>query len=200
MKFVRNCILAFLLSLTAETFVYAGSEKATFAGGCFWCMEPPFEELPGVISVTAGFTGGHKIKPTYKEVSAGRTGHAEAVEIVYDPAIISYKQLLEIFWHNIDPIAVNSQFCDSGSQYRSAIFYNSSVQAREAKESKATLERSGRFSAPIATEIAAVNTFYPAEEYHQDYYKKNPLRYKYYRNGCGRDSRLKEIWKNQAGR
>lgn len=195
--FYKFAIAISCLIFAATT--YAASEKATFAGGCFWCMEPPFEKLPGVYSVTSGYTGGQKQNPTYQEVSAGTTGHAEAVEIIYDPAIISYKRLLDIFWHNIDPIAVNSQFCDSGTQYRSAIFYHSAKQARMAKDAKSTIERSGRFKEPVTTEISAANRFYPAEAYHQDYYRKNPLRYKYYRNGCGRDKRLKELWKEQAG-
>jgi len=177
----------------------AESRKATFAGGCFWCMEPAFDSLKGVISVTSGYTGGEKLNPTYKEVSAGGTGHAEAVEIVYDPAAISYQKLLDTFWHNIDPIAVNRQFCDSGNQYRSAIFYHSDEQARLARASKIALEQSRRFSGPIATEITPAGRFYPAEEYHQKYYKKNPLRYKYYRSGCGRDKRLKELWGESAG-
>lgn len=162
-------------------------------------MEPPFESLPGVLSVTSGYMGGHTRNPSYREVSAGGTGHAEAVEIIYDPAIISYKRLLDIFWHNIDPVAYNSQFCDSGSQYRSAIFYHSSTQERTAKESKKNLENSQFIRGSIATEITAASRFYPAEEYHQDYYKKNPLRYKYYRISCGRDDRLKEIWREQTG-
>jgi len=177
----------------------AESRKATFAGGCFWCMEPAFDSLKGVISVTSGYTGGEKLNPTYKEVSAGGTGHAESVEIVYDPAVISYQKLLDTFWHNIDPIAVNRQFCDSGNQYRSAIFYHSDEQAKLARASKTALERSKRFSEPIATEITSAGRFYPAEEYHQHYYKKNPIRYKYYRSGCGRDKRLKELWGESAG-
>ena len=177
----------------------AESRTATFAGGCFWCMEPAFDSLKGVISVTSGYTGGEKLNPTYKEVSAGGTGHAESVEIVYDPAVISYQKLLDTFWHNIDPTAVNRQFCDSGNQYRSAIFYHSEEQAKLARASKAALERSRRFSGPIATEITPAGRFYPAEEYHQHYYKKNPLRYKYYRSGCGRDKRLKELWGESEG-
>jgi peptide-methionine (S)-S-oxide reductase len=195
-----------IISLTiAATLFYgpqsdsAESRKTTFAGGCFWCMEPAFDSLKGVISVTSGYTGGKKENPSYKEVSAGGTGHAESVEIVYDPAVISYQKLLDTFWHNIDPIAVNRQFCDSGNQYRSAIFYHSEEQAKLAKASKTALERSRRFSGPIATEITPAGRFYAAEEYHQKYYKKNPLRYKYYRNGCGRGKRLKELWGESAG-
>lgn len=167
---------------------------ATFAGGCFWCMEPPFEKLAGVVSVTSGYTGGQKLNPTYEEVSAGGTGHAESVQIVYDSTQISYAQLLQVFWHNIDPLAVNRQFCDAGSQYRSAVFYHNDEQRSLAEESKQKLEQIKKFDRPIATEIAAATMFYPAEEYHQDFYKKNPLRYKTYRVGCGRDRRLKELW------
>ncbi|MBI5014714.1 MAG: peptide-methionine (S)-S-oxide reductase MsrA [Deltaproteobacteria bacterium] len=169
-------------------------EKATFAGGCFWCMEPPFEKLDGVVSVTSGYTGGQKKDPTYEEVSAGATGHAESVEIVFDPRKVSYATLLDVFWHNVDPTVRDRQFCDVGSQYRTAIFYNGEEQKRLAEESKRALEASKRFSSPIATEISAASTFYPAEEYHQDYYRKNPLRYKIYRFGCGRDQRLEELW------
>ena len=173
--------------------------KATFAGGCFWCMEPPFKTLNGVISVTSGYTGGHKANPTYEEVSAGGTRHAEAVQIIFNPSLISYQQLLDIYWHNIDPTAVDRQFCDSGDQYRSAIFYHNEEQARLAKASRSRLEKIKTFREPVVTEITAATTFYPAEEYHQEYYKKNPLRYKYYRNGCGRDKRLKELWGDKAG-
>jgi peptide-methionine (S)-S-oxide reductase len=162
-------------------------------------MEPPFETLNGVISVTAGYTGGQKVNPTYKEVSAGGTGHAESVQILYDPAIVSYEKLLDVYWHNIDPTTADRQFCDFGSQYRSAIFYHDGEQERLAKASKARLEKEKRFAGPIVTEIVPASVFYPAEAYHQDYYKKNPLRYKYYRNGCGRDERLKELWGGKAG-
>jgi peptide-methionine (S)-S-oxide reductase len=169
-------------------------EKATFAGGCFWCMEPPFDELPGVISTTSGYTGGRTKNPTYEEVSAGSTGHAEAVEIVYDPAKITYARLLDVFWKNIDPITPNRQFCDVGTQYRAAIYYHNDEQKRMAEESKKALESSGRFKQPIVTEIAAVSPFYRAEEYHQDYYKKNPIRFNFYKYGCGRARRLEELW------
>ena len=169
-------------------------KKATFAGGCFWCMEPPFDELDGVVSTTSGYTGGHKWRPTYEEVSDGVTGHAEAVEILYDPSKISYAQLLEVFWRNVDPLTPNRQFCDSGSQYRTVIFYHDEEQKRLARESKERLEQSGRFDDLIVTEINRARIFYPAEEYHQDYYMKNPLRYKVYRWGCGRDKRLEQVW------
>ena len=174
-------------------------EKATFAGGCFWCMEHPFDEIPGVVSVTSGYTGGQKKSPTYEEVSAGGTGHAESVQIVYDPARVTYEKLLDVFWHNIDPIARDRQFCDTGHQYRSAIFYQNEEQHRLALQSKALLEKNKTFKEPIATEIVQATEFYPAEDYHQHYYKKNPIRYKYYRTSCGRDKRLKELWGNAAG-
>jgi peptide-methionine (S)-S-oxide reductase len=166
---------------------------ATFAGGCFWCMEPPFDKLPGVISTTSGYTGGTVKNPTYEEVSAGGTGHAESVQVVYDPSKITYAQLLDVFWHNIDPTVKDRQFCDVGNQYRTAIFYHDEEQKRLALESKQRLEKSGKLGA-IYTEIVPAGPFYPAEDYHQDYYQKNPIRYKYYRWSCGRDQRLEELW------
>ena len=166
--------------------------KATFAGGCFWCMEPPYDELEGVISTISGYIGGTTKNPTYEQVSAGTTGHTEAVEITYDPKKVSYEQLLEIFWRNIDPLTANAQFCDSGSQYRSAVFYHDQAQKTLAEASKKRIQ--SRFKQPIVTEIVAASEFYPAEDYHQDYYKKNPIRYKLYRYGCGRDKRLQELW------
>lgn len=171
---------------------------AIFAGGCFWCMEGPFDKLPGVVSTTSGYTGGTKENPTYEEVSSGTTGHAEAVQIVYDPSKVTYAQLLEVFWHNVDPLTPNAQFCDHGTQYRSAIFYKDAEQQKLAEESKRQLEGSGRFKKPLVTQITAASTFYPAEDYHQDYYQKNPVRYRYYRFGCGRDARLKELWGDDA--
>jgi peptide-methionine (S)-S-oxide reductase len=174
-------------------------EKAIFAGGCFWCMEAPFDTLDGVVSVTSGYTGGAKKNPTYEEVSAGGTGHAEAVQIVYNPARISYGKLLDIFWHNIDPTTRDRQFCDKGNQYRSAIFYYGEIQKRLASESKLALEKVKPFREPIVTEVVAAGEFYPAEAYHQHYYKKNPLRYAFYRKGCGRDKRLQELWGAVAG-
>ena len=167
---------------------------AIFAGGCFWCMEPPFDKLPGVVSTTSGYIGGRTKNPTYQQVSAGTTGHTEAVQIVYDPAKVSYQKLLEVFWRNIDPTTPNAQFCDHGSQYRSGIFYVDKEQHRLASASLQALERSKPFKEPIVTEITAASTFYAAEDYHQDYYKKNPLRYKFYRANCGRDSRLEQLW------
>ncbi|MCF8072983.1 MAG: peptide-methionine (S)-S-oxide reductase MsrA [Desulfarculaceae bacterium] len=166
---------------------------ATFAGGCFWCMEPPFDKLEGVVSTTSGYTGGQTENPTYEEVSAGTTGHAEALRVVYDPAKVSYQKLLEVFWRNIDPTVKDRQFCDVGNQYRSAIFYHDAEQKRLADQSRAKLEASGKFDA-IHTEIVPAGPFYPAEDYHQNYYEKNPVRYKYYRWGCGRDKRLDELW------
>jgi peptide-methionine (S)-S-oxide reductase len=171
-----------------------GFTKATFAGGCFWCMEPPFEQLSGVVSVTSGYTGGQKVNPTYQEVSSGGTGHAEAVEIIYDPVKISYSRLLDVFWRNIDPLDAAGQFCDKGQQYRSAIFYHDDEQQRLAEASKLALAQSSRFKQPIVTTIVPATTFYPAEDYHQHYSQKNPLRYKYYRYSCGRDQRLEELW------
>lgn len=171
-----------------------GQAIATFAGGCFWCMEHPYDELKGVISTTAGYTGGQLENPTYEQVSAGGTGHAEAVEVTYDPKKVSYQKLLDVFWHNIDPLTRDAQFCDSGHQYRSAIFYNNQEQKRLAEQSKQKLEESGRFDQPIVTEIVKAGPFYPAEDYHQNYYTKNPLQYKFYRFTCGRDQRLEELW------
>ncbi|PLX83917.1 MAG: peptide-methionine (S)-S-oxide reductase [Desulfuromonas sp.] len=175
-------------------------EKAIFAGGCFWCMEPPFEKLAGVVSATSGYCGGPEVNPSYKEVSSGRTGHAEAVEIVYDPSQVSYAELLEVFWRNIDPTDGGGQFVDRGSQYRSAVFTLDEEQKRLAEASKGRLEETGPFDGPIVTGIVPATAFYPAEEYHQDYYKKNPLRYKYYRYGSGRDRFLDKVWGKERGR
>jgi len=172
---------------------------AIFAGGCFWCEETAFVGLPGVLSVTSGYTGGQKKNPTYEEVSAGGTGHAESVQVVFDPARTSYEKLLEVFWHNVDPFQKDGQFCDHGTQYRSAIFYGDDAQRKAAEESRRRLEEEPRFKGKIATQIVAASTFYPAEEYHQQFYKKNPARYHSYRAGCGRDARLKQIWGDAAG-
>jgi peptide-methionine (S)-S-oxide reductase len=168
------------------------SAIATFAGGCFWCVESDFDKVDGVISTTSGYTGGHTANPSYEQVSHGGIGHAEAVEIAYDPAKVSYKKLLDVFWHNIDPLAKDRQFCDHGDQYRSAIFYHDEEQRALAEASKAAVEK--RFEQPVATQIVPAGAFYKAEEYHQDYYKKNPIRYKFYRFNCGRDARLEELW------
>jgi methionine-S-sulfoxide reductase len=170
---------------------------AIFAGGCFWCMEPPFEKIPGVQSVTSGYIGGTTRNPTYHEVSAGRTGHVEAVRIVYDPRVVSYERLLEVFWRNVDPLDAGGQFCDRGRQYRTAIFTLGDEQKRLAEASKRTI--AARLGEPVATEIVAAGEFYAAEEYHQDFYKKNPMRYSSYRAGCGRDLRLRELWGEAAG-
>jgi len=170
-----------------------GLATATFAGGCFWCMEPPFDKLEGVHSTTSGYTGGHLKNPTYHEVSAGGTGHAEAVQVLFGPSVVSYEKLLEVFWVNIDPEAENRQFCDAGSQYRSGIFVHDEAQRQAAEASKAAIAASGRFSR-VVTEITDFEAFYDAEDYHQDYYEKNPIRYKFYRTGCGRDRRLEELW------
>jgi len=201
MKAIVFGLLALPLTLIAAGTVHAAgnAEKATFAGGCFWCMEHPFDALSGVLSVTAGYTGGQKKFPTYQEVSAGGTGHAESVQIVYDPSRITYGKLLDVYWHNIDPTVKDRQFCDSGHQYRSAIFYHTEEQRKEALRSKEALEKNKPFREPIVTEIVPAGEFYPAEEYHQHYYKKNPIRYWYYRNGCGRDQRLRELWGKAAG-
>ena len=167
---------------------------ATFAGGCFWCMEPPFDAEPGVIETIVGYTGGSTENPTYEQVSAGGSGHAESIQIIYDPANVSYERMLDIFWKNIDPLDSDGQFCDKGTQYRSAIFYHNEEQKKLAEVSKKRIEESGSLPASIVTEIAQAYTFYPAEEYHQEYYKKNPIRYKFYRLSCRRDKRIGELW------
>ena len=169
-------------------------EQATFAGGCFWCMQPPFDKTPGVVSTTVGYTGGTKLHPTYEAVCSGTTGHAESIEVVYDPATVRYEKLLDVFWHQIDPTTPNQQFADKGNQYRSAIFYHNDAQQRLALASKKRLEASGKFTKPIVTEIVPASTFYPAEAYHQKYYQKNYLRYKLYRIGSGREGYLKRTW------
>jgi len=174
--------------------VDATSGKAYFAGGCFWCMEEVFEKVEGVLSATSGYMGGTVSNPTYEEVSAGRTGHAESVEVVYDPAKVSYPKLLEAFWRNVDPITPNAQFCDHGNQYRSAIFFQTEDEKRASDSSKQVIEQSRRFKEPIVTQIVMAPQFYPAEEYHQDFYKKNPIRYKLYKYNCGRAQRLEELW------
>jgi len=170
------------------------SGKTYFAGGCFWCMEEVFEKVDGVLSVTSGYMGGTVSNPTYEEVSAGRTGHAESVEVVYDPAKVSYQKLLDAFWRNVDPITPNAQFCDHGNQYRSAIFFQTDEEKRASDSSKQTIEQSKRFKEPIVTQIVMASRFFPAEEYHQDFYKKNPVRYKFYKYNCGRAQRLEELW------
>ena len=197
-----RAIIAGLLCLASVAAADAQElARATFAGGCFWCMEPPFDKLDGVVSTTSGYTGGRTANPTYEQVSSGRTGHAEVVEVVYDPRKVTYAQLLDVFWRNIDPLTANAQFCDAGSQYRAAIFVHDETQRRMAEESKRAVAQ--RLDKPIVTEIVGASKFWPAEEYHQDYYKKNPVRYQFYRAGCGRDRRLEAIWgpesKGRAG-
>ncbi len=177
-----------------ETTGASPSAKAYFAGGCFWCMEEAFEKVEGVLSVVSGYMGGTVANPTYEEVSAGRTGHAESVEVIYDPTKVTYQKLLDAFWHNVDPLTPNAQFCDHGTQYQSAIFYSTEDERRQAEESKAAIEQTKKFQTPIVTQLVPAATFYPAEDYHQDYYKKNPLRYKYYKYGCGRANRLEALW------
>jgi len=177
----------------------AEGARATFAGGCFWCMEPPFDKVPGVISTTSGYAGGIVENPTYEQVAAGGTGHAEVVQVLYDPEKVSYEQLLDVFWRNIDPLDRGGQFCDRGLQYRSAIFYADEEQKQAALRSRARLEQSGRLPGPIMTGVVPLKAFYPAEEYHQDFYIKNVRKYFTYRAGCGRDQRLKELWGGDPG-
>jgi peptide-methionine (S)-S-oxide reductase len=167
---------------------------ATLAAGCFWCIEADLEKVEGVVSVTSGYTGGTVANPTYKQVSAGTTGHTEAVRVVFDPRVISYEELLAIFWRNVDPTVADRQFCDVGEQYRAGIFYHDEEQREAAEKSRAVLEQTKPFTNPIVTEITAATAFYPAEAYHQNYFKKNPIRYSYYRKSCGRDRRLEELW------
>ncbi len=210
-RFSRHLVPALLLSIALVPAVACGAEvgsagkqpagpppeglaKATFAGGCFWCMEPPFDELDGVYSTTSGYSGGSEKNPTYEQVSAGRTGHAEVVQVLYDPAEISYEELLEVFWRNVDPTTADRQFCDRGRQYRTAIYAHGDEQLRLAEASRQRIAESGILDKPIVTEIEPAGEFYPAEEYHQDYYLKNPARYKLYRTGCGRDRTLERIW------
>lgn len=197
-------LLAFGLAVSAMTASAQTPQtaQAIFAGGCFWCMEPPYDKLDGVISTTSGYTGGSQANATYDNVSSGDTGHYEVVRIEYDPAKVSYKKLLDVFWRNIDPLDAEGQFCDKGPQYRAAIFYNNDEEKRLAEASKAELDASKRLGEPIVTEILPAKTFYAAEDYHQDYYTKNPLRYKFYRFNCRRDARLDEVWgadREQAG-
>jgi peptide-methionine (S)-S-oxide reductase len=170
-----------------------GQASAVFAGGCFWCIEKDFEKLPGVIEVTSGYTAGKTPKPSYEAVSAGQTGHTEAVRVVYDPRKVSYQQLVDYFWRHIDPTVKDRQFCDVGSQYRTGIYWQTEAERKVAEGSREALVKSGRFPV-IHTEIQAASTFWPAEEYHQDYYKKNPVRYNYYRTSCGRDARVQQLW------
>tara|TARA_B100000927_G_scaffold107174_1_gene86670 strand:- start:750 stop:1352 length:603 start_codon:yes stop_codon:yes gene_type:complete len=197
MSYLKTFLLLILISCsvtTEETNVSEGYEKAYFAGGCFWCMEPPFEDLDGVIEATSGYMGGSVENPTYEEVTTGSTGHAEVVEILYDPKIVSYEELLEVFWRNIDPTALNYQFADVGTQYRTEIFTVGENQKKLAENSKVALENSGKFNKPIVTAITDAPAFYIAEEYHQDFYKKQSMRYQMYAEASGRKGYLKETW------
>ena len=187
-------LIILLVAATGSAGHAAEQAKAVFAGGCFWCMEEVFEKVEGVVSVTSGYMGGQKTNPTYEEVSAGGTGHAESVEVVYDPARVSYQKLLDNFWKNVDPLTPNAQFCDHGSQYRAVVFYGNEEEKRQAEASKQSIEQAKRFTEPIVTQIAMASKFYPAEDYHQDFYKKNPTKYKFYKYTCGRAQRLEQLW------
>ena len=192
---MKRLAVAALLALAASTsFAQGTTAKATFAGGCFWCVEADFDKVPGVLSTTSGYIGGTVANPTYQQVSGKGTGHAEAVEIVFDPTKVSYAQLVEKFWRTIDPTTKDRQFCDAGSPYRTAIFTHDAAQAAVVQASLAALEKSKPFKEPIVTQIVPAGPFYAAEDYHQDYYKKNPVRYNYYRTSCGRDARLEQLW------
>jgi len=198
-------LFALLALLALPSFAQAprvppGHAVATFGGGCFWCMEPPYDKLPGVSATVSGYMGGKTVNPTYKDVTSGRTGHVEVVQVVYDPKKVTYEKLLEVFWVNVDPTVRDRQFCDTGTQYRTAIFYHDEAQRKAAEASKAALEKSRPFKEPIVTPIEMAAPFYAAEDEHQDYYTKNPTRYNYYRNGCGRDARLKTLWGDKAGK
>lgn len=197
-EFIRNIFVILLIGMAWPLNGYSAENeirgKAIFAGGCFWCMEEVYEKIPGVIAVTSGYTGGRVVQPTYEQVSAGETGHAESVEVLYDPAQVSYDRLLEIFWRNIDPTVRDAQFCDHGSQYRSAIFYLDDVQKQMAEASKRKIQETQSFGGPLYTEITQAETFYGAEDYHQDFYKKNPTKYKFYKWSCGRTQRLEQLW------
>jgi len=189
---IRSVALVLALAMLGTAGAQTPSATATFAGGCFWCVEADFDKVPGVISTTSGYTGGNIANPTYHQVSAGGTGHAEAVEVVYDPTKVSYEKLLDWFWHHIDPLVKNRQFCDVGDQYRTAIFVRNDQERHLAQESLNKV--AAELKAPVYTEIAAAGPFYKAEDYHQDYYLKNPVRYKFYRWNCGRDQRIEEVW------
>lgn len=178
---------------------YADDQYATFAGGCFWCMEGAFAGMPGVISITSGYTGGISADPSYEDVCGGETGHTEAIRIVFDPAAVRYEKLLSMFWHNIDPLDDGGQFADRGSQYRSAVFYHTEEQKIQALAYRNKLDASGRFSRPVTTAIEPAGPFYPAEEYHQEYFRKNPLRYQNYHHGSGRPVRLAQLWGDESG-
>ena len=197
---LASVIGAVALASTAVAQAPAKTATATFAGGCFWCVEEVFDALPGVVSTTSGYMGGKKKHPTYEEVSAGVTGHTEVVQVVYDPGKVTYEKLLEVFWRNIDPTVKDRQFCDAGSQYRSEIFVHDDAQRKAAEASKAALDKSKPFKDPIVTPVTNASDFWPAEGYHQDYHQKNPVRYKYYKTGCGREARLKQLWGSTAAK
>ncbi|MGE0349948.1 peptide-methionine (S)-S-oxide reductase MsrA [Hydrogenophaga sp.] len=199
LRFWSGALMGLLVSAVvaiapAQAQTTPSTAKATFAGGCFWCVEADFDKVPGVLSTTSGYIGGTVANPTYRQVSSEKTGHAEAVEIVFDPSRVSYEQLLAVFWRSIDPTTKDRQFCDVGSPYRTAIFTQDAAQMAAARRSLAELEKSKPFKEPIVTEIVAAGPFYAAEDYHQDYYRKNPIRYQYYRASCGRDMRLEQLW------
>jgi len=198
MGVLSGLMLGVALAATAAEPVAKAQVTATavFAGGCFWCMEPPYDKLPGVVATTSGYAGGQKMNPTYEQVSAGDTGHVEAMQVTYDPKLVSYEKLLEVFWRNVDPLDKGGQFCDRGSTYTTAIFYANEEQKKLAEQSKAAIEK--KLGKAIVTAIRPAATFYAAEDYHRDYYQKNPLRYKYYRYSCGRDQRLEELWGKQG--
>ena len=196
---VLACV-ATLAAHAAPPVVPPGHAVATFAGGCFWCMEPPYDKLPGVKSTISGYMGGRTVNPTYQDVSSGSTGHTEVVQVIYDPKQVTYEKLLEVFWVNIDPTVKDRQFCDTGSQYRTSIFFHDEAQRTAAEASKAAIEKSKPFKEAIVTPVVMAGPFYAAEDYHQDYYAKNPVRYNLYRTGCGRDARLKSLWGDRAGK
>jgi peptide-methionine (S)-S-oxide reductase len=208
---MRRVLAAFALSLGLAAPAFAdeptklaeptpaGLAVATFAAGCFWCMEPPYDKTEGVVSTTSGYTGGKVPGATYKQVGAGNTGHTEAVRVVYDPKKVSYEKLLDIYWKNVDPLDADGQFCDRGDAYRPAIFVHDEEQKRLAEGSKAALAASGRFKEPIVVPVEPAREFWVAEDYHQDYYQKNPTKYAYYRWGCGRDARLEQLWGKKEG-
>ena len=191
---IRTWVALVALITAGHVFAQQNLAKATFAGGCFWCVEEAFDKVPGVVSTTSGYTDGQKKNPSYEEVSAGRTGHTEAVQVVFDPKKVSYEQLLDTFWVNHDPSVTDRQFCDSGSQYRPGIYYHDAEQKRLAEASKSKYEKLKTFKQPLVTPIVAASEFWPAESYHQDYHLKNPVRYKFYATGCGRYARLDDLW------
>ena len=198
---ITTVVSSFLLAVSFNALAESDEKlaRATFAGGCFWCMEPPYDGLDGVIETISGFSGGHVSNPSYEAVVRGGTGHREVVQVIYDPDIIGYEELLHVYWRNIDPLDDGGQFCDRGSAYRTAIFAHDPEQFRKAQDSLDELTHSGRFDESIVTPIIRFENFYPAEDYHQGYYEKNPVRYRYYRWRCGRDARLTELWGDEAG-